>query len=371
MQKDEEMEEQTSLPIKYEKTVDKEGCVTIPYWINIFSGKKYLFNIYNKNSGISYSNLEKEIRIRRGNKGKYFLVGTKSEIFRAGDILDITILEQIYEDLSVIYSSEILDEEKDKFFPTRFCRIIFLYSIENQKIVHSYEDKDTLSQTHPDLLDLEYIKDSFQILEENGGELPKDDHIIYNAQRYDHLVVVRFLGTKRGISRSDILELKKPKEEMQILYQTFVPYCFLIITKTQYLGYILAPTITRNIDFFLRDYVGVSAYTQEKIKEITNKIQTQISELFSMFRTEFKKKSSLYNIKFQYSIPPEYVVITETIQKMLVFNIEKISVDELKSEIAKKNNVDDEIIMEAIEWLKKHLVIKIRYEEEKRMIYGN
>ncbi len=350
-----------TLPYVFQTKVTQQGIITIPYTLKLDLDKHYLFNFQPLKSEIIYSQVK---QIKHSGQRQYVSCRIKSPFLQKGDEVKITIIKEFKASSELTFDD---DEEYSLLF-NQSVRCLFLYSFqEKDEILTAEESKDFLCE-YPNFTQQEFIKNSLDLLSKKNILFEKEEGEFFDILRFQNYAVIRFVGTKRLLS-FDILQ-QKPSEEAKIAYETHIPFVFLVLTKIDYLQFLLSQHIRTRFKLFLDKFQSVSSYLPYVIKEFSSLLQSEIFEIMTKADDSIRKFNSLDDVRFWFFIPAEYHDLIKKIQMDFYSGKKFVIINELIESIKTKDgNLEaKQLVVNAIEWLYRHQVINVREMDGEKIV---
>jgi len=360
--KNENKEVKLDLPYRFETKITKQGLITIPHILNLKRDCYYLFNFKPKKGEIIYSQIKK---IRHSGESKYISCRVKTPFMHKEEEVEVTIVKEF------IGGKELIIEEEDGYnlLSNQSVRSVFLYDYRDTTHILSSETEnlDLLDET--EFTNLNCVTDSIEQLKNKfflNYNFKEGD--FYDICRDGKYSIIRFILQKRVISM-DILQ-KNPTPENKEAYETMVTVIFLIITKTDYLQFIMNQDLRTRTKLFLNKFMSVASYAPHIIKEFESLIQNEIFEIIMKSDESSRKFNSLDDPRFWFFIPAEFHKCSEKLQMYFYSGEDYLFVEELIEMMETEENLEDakQLVMRTIEWLYKHQVIKVGDKEGKKTV---
>ncbi len=359
---EEKNEVELSLPYHFETKITKQGLITIPHIISLKKDCYYLFNFKPTKGEIIYSQIKK---IRYSGDKQYISCRVKTPFMQKEDEVEVTIVKEF------IGGKELIIEEEDgyKLLSNQTVRGIFLYSFKDKLLILTSETEDSNLLDDAEFTELNCVTDSIEHLKNNTiYNYDFSEGGFYDICRDGNYSVIRFILQKRAISM-DMLQ-KEPTQENKEAYDTKIPVIFLIITKTDYLQFILNQDIRTRSKLFLGKFMSVSSYAPYLIREFESLIQNEIFEIVAKSDESSRKFNSLDDPRFWFFIPAEFHKCAEKLQMTFYSGKNYIFVEELVKFVGAEEDFEDakQRVISAIEWFYKHQVIRVGEKEGKKTV---
>ncbi len=352
-------EKKEKFPYKFESKVTKQGIITIPHSITLKEGNFYIFEFHIKKTQMHYTQIKK---IRGTGNRKYISCRIKMPYLEREDEVTVIILKEFQETTEKFLR---INDFEYPLLSNDTNRCMFLYKNRSNNIILTSEEETQFKVENPDFESTDWVMDIFKHLdnvEDKGEEF-------FDILRLNQYSVIRYFGKKRELSITELTE--NPTEDARKAYQTFLPYCFCILTKINHLQFLLSHHIRTRIKLFLSKFQSISSYKSFIIKEFSTYLQSDIFERINVSDHTYTKTNSLDDIRFWFYIPSEYQEVAKKIQLEFFSGKKYIEIDKLIDSIVSKSEdleITTSISKEAIEWFNKHRVLQVKTKDKKKVL---